>query len=420
MTTKQLDNFENFILMKNSDLFFKQFFLSVLCLLIFYSLLYYYLNATLSAGTTILGIVLFSPINLFLSYLNYQKASKVFFVFSCNFYVFGTSLGMPPEVNTEIFFIPSILVGLLLFGVDAYRKKILFSSILPIISWTVLKIIQWKGIVPAELIYRGDFIAFGGIVNFASAASLTLFFLSCFVDSNIDSRNYLIQNAKLSTLGEVASGIAHEINNPLTIIITKLSLLKKKVLNQEITANQASQEIDRIVEVSNRIVDIVKRVKMFSRDSSLNERSETSLEEIFTSINWLVEDKLKNAEVHFHIEPIPHTLLLANKVQLEQVFINLIFNSADAIEKKSDKWIKITFIQSKNFIKIYVIDSGDGIPPEIQSQLLRPFFSTKKAGQGTGLGLVICNQLIEEHNGKFRYFQDSKNTTFEITLPTLG
>lgn len=417
---KMREKLTNFFLMKNSDLFFKQFFLSVFCLLVFYTLLYLKIGAYLSAISTVAGIFLLSPINLLLSYLDYQKSSKFFFIFSCNLYVFGTSLGLPPEVNPEIFFIPSILVGLLLFGVDAYRKRILFSSILPILTWVALKIIQWKGLVPNELIYQGEFVAFGSAVNFASAAFLTLFFLSCFVDSNIDSRNYLIQNAKLSTLGEVASGIAHEINNPLTIIISKLNLLKKRILNLEVTANQASLELERIVEVSNRIADIVKRIKMFSRDSSLNEYTDTTLEEIFSNINWLVSDKLQSSQIHFELAPIPEVNLKANKVQLEQVIINLIFNSVDAIEDKNEKWIRINFIHNKNSLKIYVIDSGPGIPLDIQNQIMRPFFSTKKAGKGTGLGLAICHQLIDEHNGKFRYFSDSKNTAFEITLPTLN
>lgn len=234
-----------------------------------------------------------------------------------------------------------------------------------------------------------------------------------------DESALLNHASKMASLGEMASGIAHEINNPLGIAVGMLQQAIKslrKINNSELSA------IEKIISTTlfslERITKIVHGMKVISRQSANDAYELVSLNQIFNNSTIFYQEKLKNRNTELSIAPIPEVNILCNETQISQLVINLIGNSSDAIEQQKERWIRIGFelLEKDKMIKIIFTDSGQGIPEEMLNKIMQPFFTTKAPGQGTGLGLTIVNKIVQEHKGKFEYNQESPNTQFVVTL----
>lgn len=227
-----------------------------------------------------------------------------------------------------------------------------------------------------------------------------------------------IHMGRLSAIGEMAGGIAHEINNPLTIISSLLSLIQRK-LKSPTTEEDIPKLLDNISKAQTqiyRMTKIINGLKEFSRTGDTLPFEATSIYKIFNSVKDLCTEKLTRLGILLEIE-IEDIELSCNLIQIEQVLVNLINNSIDAIISNKHKWIKLEAVLESGFVKISVTDSGDGISKEIAEKIMQPFFTTKEIGKGTGLGLSISKGIIEQHCGFFYPDQDFKNTRFIIELP---
>ena len=229
-------------------------------------------------------------------------------------------------------------------------------------------------------------------------------------------RMAMVNSSRLAALGEMSAGIAHEINNPLTVIEGKSTILLR-LLKSSPEFENAEKHLKKISDMVYRISKIVAGLRAFSRDGSQELPSEFKVMKFFSDISDLCHSNLshKQVKIEFLIDD-PQTKLFAREVQLSQVLINMINNSSDAIKDLDQKWIRVECIQRNDKITIAVTDSGPGIPPEIQKKMLQPFFTTKEVGKGTGLGLSISIGIVEAHGGTLTYCQSSPNTRFEITL----
>jgi len=220
----------------------------------------------------------------------------------------------------------------------------------------------------------------------------------------------LIRTEKLASIGQLAAGVAHEINNPLGTIMIYAHLLLKN-LDKD---NPMREDVELIISEANRAKEIVQGLLSFAR--------ETKLKPGPVNVNDLLEDVLglvvnqslfHNIRIEKKIdEELP--TIVADETKLKQVFLNIILNAAQAMEGNGR--LIITTTKDKKYIKIRIQDTGPGIPPEVMANLFSPFFTTKE--KGTGLGLAISYGIIERHKGKIDVETElGKGTVFTICLP---
>lgn len=228
-----------------------------------------------------------------------------------------------------------------------------------------------------------------------------------------------IHMGRLAALGEMAGSIAHEVNNPIAIVLGKAHLLKRvieKIENDELR-DSALKSLFTIDEQSKRIGRIVRGLKEFTHGGEdIDHFEAVNSKQLIESVIELCTEKLKFNEVRVK-KIITETEFTSNKLQLEQVLVNLINNSIDAISELEEKWIEISLFEKDNYIYLSVVDSGSGIPADYVDKIMQPFFTTKPVGKGTGLGLSISKGLIEKLGGEFKYDPTSKNTKFTAKLP---
>jgi PAS domain S-box-containing protein len=225
---------------------------------------------------------------------------------------------------------------------------------------------------------------------------------------------------KLASIGLLASGVAHEVNNPLSIILGKINTLEKKIEKTELSKNEFLKELGKLKNPAMRIAKIVKVLKIYSRIERPEDYVIESFEKILSdSLNECqirvekhnIQMTIKNTTCHVNIKCIPD--------EISQVFINLINNSIDSIESNPTKSIclSIDLIKNQDFVRFSIHDSGEKLSEEVISKLAQPFFTTKTAGKGTGLGLNISKKIIEEHGGTLYYDTNSLIKEFVIELP---
>lgn len=224
----------------------------------------------------------------------------------------------------------------------------------------------------------------------------------------------LVQSEKIASVGRMAAGVAHEINNPLSGIMIYTELVKDRVKNDP----QLLEDTQEIIDQTLRCKKIVSELLEFSRQT-LGKMSSFSIRELIEkSLNLLINQaQFQNIRIKKEIrEDLP--LMIGDMAQLQQVFTNLFINAADAMEGKGELTIRASLDEPKNRFIITVGDTGPGIPEEVQNKIFDMFFTTKPVGKGTGLGLSISKNILQLHGGDITIdSRAEKGTTFIIELP---
>lgn len=210
----------------------------------------------------------------------------------------------------------------------------------------------------------------------------------------------LRQAEKLSALGQMMSGVAHELNNPLAVIRGYLEL----VLNNDDLPASARKDLEKIGQESARAAKLVKNFLAFAREHP-TQRESIKINEILDRVIDLrkLDFRQANIEVVLKLElDLPQTE--ADPDQIQQIITNLVTNSIQAMDRQSNsRRMKITSMVKKETIVITVEDNGPGVPAELEQKIFEPFFTTKEVGVGTGLGLSIAHSIMAEHKGKIQY-----------------
>jgi len=228
---------------------------------------------------------------------------------------------------------------------------------------------------------------------------------------------FLAQSEKMAAVGELAAGIAHEINNPLTVILANAQILSRQIPDEQA---DWKEQLDLISRAGTRALHSVKNLLNFARKerfefvpTDVNETIEQSLE--------MVRHELLSRSVELSFEPGENLpLIMASPNHLQGVWLNLIMNGLDAIgDSTEDGIIRIITFQQGNDVRVSIVDNGHGISPENIKRIFEPFYTTKGLHRGTGLGLSVCHRIIKQHGGLILVDSEiGRGSSFTVVLPT--
>lgn len=231
-----------------------------------------------------------------------------------------------------------------------------------------------------------------------------------------------MESGRFVALGQLASGIAHEINNPLTVVLAKVHLVEKLAAAKDIGPEVQERIKDALGKAKDsvvRISKVIKGLRSLSRDGRLDDFQDTDMAEVINETIELCQERLKANGVILELEVQSNLLVSARPYQIVQVLINLINNAIDAMSDQGIGRIFIKVFNQGSAVIVQVRDSGPGVKPGYEHMIMEPFFTTKTAGVGTGLGLSISRQIIFSHNGKLSLNTQVSKSCFEIELPLI-
>lgn len=241
----------------------------------------------------------------------------------------------------------------------------------------------------------------------------------------------LLQSGKLAGLGQLSTGIAHEINQPLNVIkLTVTGLLRQYSLQRNLEIEEVVEELRKINQQTVRVQKIIEHMKAFARKRGKQEYDEIDMNTPVRESLLLVGQQLKAHQIELNLqldEQLPK--IKANPYQVEQILINLINNARDALDEKGQmlsesaaasfqKRIDIRTFSAEGKVHLWIRDNGKGMSDEVRQQLFEPFFSTKTEKKGTGLGMSITYNLIKSMNGDILVRSEKgKGTEFTVSIP---
>lgn len=248
----------------------------------------------------------------------------------------------------------------------------------------------------------------------------------------VKAHDQLINAEKLASLGRMAAGVAHELNSPLTGIVTFAHLMMKRIPPEH---TQDTEDLEVIIEQANRCSKIIKSLLGFSRKTTA-EKALVNINTLIESTISMVRNQAKFHNIKFNMMLVPNLpLVAADPNQMQQVFLNLFINAADAMNERgqvtiatrlvgdipdsSKPWLKQGYPQEeKKCIEVEFTDTGPGIPEEHIGKIFEPFFTTKPIGKGTGLGLAVSYGIIKKHGGNiFVRSEAGKGASFFVRIP---
>lgn len=227
-------------------------------------------------------------------------------------------------------------------------------------------------------------------------------------------------SARLASLGEMAGGIAHEINNPLTVAHAHAARLRDiaqsgKTLERDVVINAT----EKIEAVCMRISRIIAGLRSIARDGESDRFVFVHLAPIIGDALSLCSEKLRHRLIDFRVGKIPDTLKIeCRSVQISQILVNLLLNAEHAVDSQKDsRWVSLNVVDLDSHVEIRIADSGPGIPKHLREKIFDPFFTTKEVGKGTGLGLSVSASLARAHEGVLYLDSSAPHTTFVLRLP---
>jgi two-component system NtrC family sensor kinase len=238
------------------------------------------------------------------------------------------------------------------------------------------------------------------------------------------AHEHALHTEKMASIGKMAAVLAHEINNPLSGILTYAKLLRKWIDNEDSGKSHRKDiddSLDLIASESRRCGDLVKNLLTFSRTTPINLQP-TNLNQVIDRALRLIQHQLDLGGIQVQPELDPELpLITCDGAQIEQVLLALMMNALDAMPQGGNLWVTTRLNRENGSFQITVRDDGCGIPSEILPHLFEPFLTTKETGRGVGLGLAISRSILERHNGNIEVNSEvGRGTIFTVTLPWDG
>ncbi|SDB37881.1 histidine kinase [Desulfonatronum thiosulfatophilum] len=250
------------------------------------------------------------------------------------------------------------------------------------------------------------------------------------VTDRIRAEQQVIQSSKMATLGEMAAGVAHELNQPLAVLKMVANFFLRKLRKAELPdPEELRQMTSKIINNVERAGKIIEHMREFGRKPNLQSTHVQVNQVLRRACDFFGEQlKIRDIQVRWDLDD-DQPNVLADPNRLEQVFINLLVNARDAIEDKcaskecsqADRVITLRTRSNARHVVTEVVDTGPGITKEIVGRIFEPFFSTKEVGRGTGLGLSICYDIVTDYDGTIHVFsKPDQGARFVVTLPIAG
>lgn len=236
--------------------------------------------------------------------------------------------------------------------------------------------------------------------------------------STIETRERLESASRLSALGEMAGGIAHEINNPLAVITGFCERVRDRIASGEATVQDIDRDMVRVLSGVERISKIVNSMRSLAREPQNKEIRSMSLNKVLDEIRDLCWERFRSHGVTIDLQIDGEHVVLAEPTGLSQILINLLNNAHQAVHQVAEKRISLEVIVPRGgeAIEIHVKDSGPGVPPKIAKRIFEPFFTTKEPGQGTGLGLSLSQAIAIRFGGQIRLIESAPTSGAHFVL----
>ena len=233
-----------------------------------------------------------------------------------------------------------------------------------------------------------------------------------------DKQEQLVQAGKLATLGELTTGVAHELNNPLNNIGLFVGNVIDQVVLGKLDRERVVADLGKAMEQVRKATDIISHLRTFGRPATVA-LERVDVDEVIERSLSLVREQLRLRAIAMKFNLCRDGLVVTgNPIQLEQVFINLLTNARDALADADAKEIYITSTRDGDKARITFADTGPGIDPDVEQRIFDPFFTTKEVGAGTGLGLSITYSIVKEHGGQITADgRLGRGALFTIELP---
>lgn len=379
--------------------------------LIFYGIMDYLSKSYLSVSFLVLGSVIVNPLSLYLIRKKKITLAKLILLTDFSLSVYITTNTTPYDDGGRFFFVPISLLTILIFQPEE-RKSIIYGLTFPFVCYFLSIHTDLSKLTPYIHPEHIE-VDLSKKINFIGVYIISLIEVYFFTNFIKKLREITAQQSKFSALGVMSSGIAHEINNPLTVIKAKVHQIKKDFRTS--SEEKMIHDLDIISRTTDRIYKIVKGLRAFARDASEDPFEKLTSRQIIQASLDLCHERFQQFGVEVKIAEQAEFSINGRESQLVQVLVNLLSNAFDAIQNLNEKWIAIDVTD----YKISVTDSGQGIPKHIAQKLMQPFFTTKEVGKGVGLGLSISKGIIDDHGGYFYLDEQSLNTCFVIEFPKI-
>ena len=232
-----------------------------------------------------------------------------------------------------------------------------------------------------------------------------------------EKQEQLVQTAKLATIGELTTGVAHELNDPLNNIGLYIGNVLDLMVLETWDRERIERDLGRAKQQVGKATEIINHLRTFGR-AAPRLREPVEINGIIESSVSLFSEQFRLREVELVLElAVENPRVLGNPIQLEQVLLNLLNNARDAVAILDEKRIRVSSRVGQGWVQVWIEDSGPGVPKELEERIFDPFFTTKEVGKGTGLGLSIVYGIVKDHEGQIYLDRTRKGARFVMELP---
>lgn len=231
-------------------------------------------------------------------------------------------------------------------------------------------------------------------------------------------RGALIKSARMSAVGDLTRGLAHQVNNPLLVIQGKAHLILRRLKAKGLDPDALEQDLEKIIAATEQISQMVNNLRSFARQADKDPFRPESLRRILDDTLELWHERLRHAGVLLRVDMASDVTLDCRDLHISQAIFNLLDNAYGAVlGRPNERWIELRVEANAERVSIEISDSGAGVAPEIRDKIMLPFFTTKESSRHEGLGLGIALQIASEHGGHVQHVMGRPHTCFALILP---